>query len=230
MEVKNDDMTDEWKMEYDKRDINLRAQSMIDKTNENGYLYLGSLHVAHNALDLAHLNIEYVLSITHDKSLSEKVPLKNKENKLHISINDKVEDETIKIVNEQFPIAAKWIYDNLISKKKNVLVHCSSGISRSSSMVIWYLMTYNKMNLNDAFQYVFNKRPVILPNDALFNALQQRDTQLFGKLSMDKNCYNAYSLCSMLRFLNVDLKECQNALKSCKYNVTKAAQLLQQKM
>ena len=45
---------------------------------------------------------------------------------------------------------------------------------------------------------------------------------------MDKNIYNAYSLCSMLKFLNVDLKECQTALRSSNYDVMQAAQLLQQ--
>ena len=219
---------DEWKSEYDEREIDLKAQSIIDKTDKNGYLYLSSLHVAHNESDLKHLDIEYVLTITHDKSLSDKVALKNKENKMHISINDKVEDETIKIVNELFPVSTKWIHEKLTVSKKNVLVHCSSGISRSSSMVIWYLISQNKMNLMDAFKFVFDKRPVILPNDALFTALQQKEMELFEELSMDKNCYNAYSLCSMLKFLNVDLKECQTALKSCNYDVMQAAQFLQQ--
>eukprot|EP01083_Nonionella_stella_P002265 6510_1 len=220
--------TSEWMDDYSNRDIAFQAQQIIDKSDDIGALYLSNIQVAHNAKDLMHLQIKYVLTVTHDKSLSEKVPLNSKDCKFHIAINDKVEDETIKAVNSQFPMASQWIHGKLTGLKGNTLVHCSSGISRSSAVIIWYLMSFHEMNLKSAFEHVFNKRPVILPNDALFSALQQKDIQLFGKLSMDKNCYHAFSLCSMLRFLNINLKQCQNALVVCNYNVMDAAQMLQQ--
>eukprot|EP01083_Nonionella_stella_P176985 620763_1 len=88
--------TSEWMDDYSNRDIAFQAQQIIDKSDDIGALYLSNIQVAHNAKDLMHLQIKYVLTVTHDKSLSEKVPLNSKDCKFHIAINDKVEDETIK--------------------------------------------------------------------------------------------------------------------------------------
>ena len=48
-----------------------------------------------------------------------------------------------------------------ISDGKNVLVHCSAGVSRSASIIIAYLMKKNQMKYNDAFKYVKAIRKVI---------------------------------------------------------------------
>ena len=106
------------------------------QTDGHGSLYLSSLHVAHNENDLIHLEIEYVVTITHDQSLTDMVPIKDKNRKLHIAINDKVEKETIKMVDETFSVSAEWVHHKLTTLKRNVLIHCSSGISRSPSFVI----------------------------------------------------------------------------------------------
>ena len=216
---------DDWKEEYDKRDLKDQAQCISESVVNKGALYLSSLTVAHNASDLKYLGIGYVLTITHDQALSNDIPLIKQSNKLHISINDKVEDETIAAVHKDFPAACKWVNDKLTTMEQNVLVHCSSGISRSASFMIWYLMSNHNMNLQQSFQYVFERRPIILPNDALFAALQSFDKSLFKKLSMNKGDYYAYSLAAMFA---VDLSKCQEALRKCNMNVMGAAQLLQQ--
>ena len=146
---------DQWKTQYEKRDLNDQAQCIIAGDKDNGALYLSSLSVAHNEQDLKQLGIEYVLTITHDKSLSDDVPSIHKNRKLHLSINDKVDVETAAAVNKEFPVACEWVQHKLIKIKKNVLVHCSSGISRSSSFIIFYLMSVHKMNLKQSFRDVF---------------------------------------------------------------------------
>ena len=53
---------------------------------------------------------------------------------------------------------------NFINKGKVVFVHCAAGISRSSSMVIAYLMIEKKMRYDEAYGLVKKKRPIICPN------------------------------------------------------------------
>lgn len=46
----------------------------------------------------------------------------------------------------------------------NVYVHCHAGISRSSTVVIAYLMKYYDYSYNEALQYVRTHRPQVRPN------------------------------------------------------------------
>jgi len=46
----------------------------------------------------------------------------------------------------------------------NVLVHCAAGVSRSSTIVIAYLMQKNKWDMETAFKYTRQKRNTVLPN------------------------------------------------------------------
>ncbi|KAL7712512.1 protein-tyrosine-phosphatase [Entamoeba marina] len=51
--------------------------------------------------------------------------------------------------------------------KKPVLVHCEMGISRSSTLVIMYLVSQGK-SLRNSYDLVFDKRPVIDPNNGFW--------------------------------------------------------------
>ncbi len=56
-----------------------------------------------------------------------------------------------------FDVATKFINDAIKSDGK-VYVHCMAGISRSPTIVIAYLMKYEKMNLDDAYNFVKSRR------------------------------------------------------------------------
>ena len=58
------------------------------------------------------------------------------------------------------------------------LVHCRSGISRSASMVISYLIKHYKLSAVDAFYYVKKKRPSVLPNLGFQKQLKAYQTEL----------------------------------------------------
>lgn len=51
-----------------------------------------------------------------------------------------------------------------MSKGEKVFVHCHAGISRSASVIIYYLMKYKKMDFVKAYEFVKSKRDVIGPN------------------------------------------------------------------
>ncbi len=74
---------------------------------------------------------------------------------------------------------------NVKLKKKKVLVHCAAGISRSSTLVLAYLMNCEKMKLFDAFKQVRSKRCVIWPNIGFMNMLIEMEKKLYKTNSMN---------------------------------------------
>ena len=56
---------------------------------------------------------------------------------------------------------------------KTVLVHCAAGVSRSSTVVIAYLMATTEMNWEAALDFVRNRRRCVSPNPGFLLQLQQ---------------------------------------------------------
>ncbi|CAG8505659.1 11233_t:CDS:2 [Diversispora eburnea] len=77
-----------------------------------------------------------------------------------ISINDHRTEN----IAQYFDITSDFIHLALEQENGTILVHCQLGISRSSSIVIAYLMKYQKMSFEDAYKFVTSKRPAIRPN------------------------------------------------------------------
>ena len=49
--------------------------------------------------------------------------------------------------------------------KAKILVHCRAGISRSASVVVYYLMRKNSMDYDTALRYLKERRPIVAPNE-----------------------------------------------------------------
>jgi len=71
-------------------------------------------------------------------------------------------------------------------ENKRCLVHCMAGISRSSSLVLAYLMKHQKMSLKEAFLHTREMRDVIEPNFGFVKQLMQFEHKLFSKNSIAK--------------------------------------------
>ena len=61
----------------------------------------------------------------------------------------------------------------LVVAGERVLVHCAAGISRSSTIVLAYLVARRGYTLREAFEHVHARRPVVWPNDGFMEALIQ---------------------------------------------------------
>jgi protein-tyrosine phosphatase len=70
------------------------------------------------------------------------------------------------------------IISEAVQNKKNVLVHCAAGMSRSATLVLAYLMIENRWSYNEAYQLVKSKRPIIEPNSGFVKQLKGLEYKL----------------------------------------------------
>ena len=76
---------------------------------------------------------------------------------LEINIDDSPEEDLAQYFDQCF----QFIDSN---SDGGTLVHCVSGISRSSSVVIAYLMAKNEWKFQESWQYVKSRRQEVYPN------------------------------------------------------------------
>ena len=70
------------------------------------------------------------------------------------------------------------------SENQNILVHCMNGVSRSVSLVLYYLMILG-MTLNDSIKYLKPKRnQYTRPNVGFFRQLLAIEKELYGTNSI----------------------------------------------
>jgi len=87
-----------------------------------------------------------------------------------------IHDMTHANLFSHFHVTYQFIEEGLAAG--GVLVHCAMGISRSSTIVIAYLMQKNKWDFQTAYQYVMERRPYICPNMGF-----RRQLKMFEKLN-----------------------------------------------
>lgn len=92
------------------------------------------------------------------------------------------DEEQADSMAEALRTAAGFIHKALKKKKNCVVVHCAAGVSRSSTIVLGYLMLHTDRSLRDAFAHVIACRPCIWPNDGFMRALVRLEMQLRGGL------------------------------------------------
>ncbi|CAH0384446.1 unnamed protein product [Bemisia tabaci] len=82
------------------------------------------------------------------------------------------------------------IIDRVREENGKILVHCNAGISRSSSVVIAYLMKYNSLSLAEALNTVKSARPCARPNSGFMKQLHHYENYLSESSSLygKENC------------------------------------------
>lgn len=56
--------------------------------------------------------------------------------------------------------------EHVVNSRDKVLVHCMAGISRSVSLIVYYLMKKYHLDFDNALQFVKNKRKIANPNNS----------------------------------------------------------------
>ena len=135
-------------------------------------LYLGDMIDANNETFIKNKNISCIICV------AEKLKINNT-------------DSNIKVYNyelsDDYNCNISLYFDEIgtiINKENIVLVNCAAGISRSSTIVIAYIMKYYKLDLKNTFIGVRNERNRICPNKNFMKCLLDYELSLFGKNSL----------------------------------------------
>lgn len=130
-----------------------------------GRLFLGSQDSVDSTI-LSQFGITHILSVGIETppflNPSPAIILK------HIPCLDLPETGITTILNESFEFIES-------SQNGRFLVHCNAGVSRSSSVVIGYLIKKFSYTFNEAFELVKKKRECIQPNQGFFKQLKKVD-------------------------------------------------------
>lgn len=127
------------------------------------FLYLGSQDCV-DVETIHNLNITHILSVgiaTPDGTWNEVTSL-------YVSCLDLPETNLTKIwsTSNAFITAAK-------EQNGKVLVHCNAGVSRSTSVVIGYLIIVCGFRFDEAYDLVKSRRNCVRPNDGFLKQLKE---------------------------------------------------------
>eukprot|EP01080_Neovahlkampfia_damariscottae_P003631 gene3631-6447_t len=128
-------------------------------------LFLGSIDSASNTNLMKKLKIEHILSVCGDIPENILNQIQNNFDSKLIKVDDNGIDDL------EFENCFDFINESL--EKNNVLVHCWQGISRSSSVVCYYLMKKQKISFDQSFTIVHSKRPIVKPNYGFAQRLKE---------------------------------------------------------
>ncbi|NWX92782.1 DUS4 phosphatase, partial [Nothoprocta pentlandii] len=78
------------------------------------------------------------------------------------------------------PRAPVPVADAVQERRGRVLVHCQAGISRSATICLAYLMMKQRVRLDEAFEFVKQRRSVISPNFSFMGQLLQFEAQVLA--------------------------------------------------
>jgi len=92
-------------------------------------------------------------------------------------------DRPSQVLVDHFEDLHKFIDEGL--KKGGVLVHCMAGVSRSSTVVISYLMSRQNMTYEQAYKQVKSVRRIIQPNEGFVRQLKHYEKHLQQKTTKE---------------------------------------------
>ncbi|KAM6442536.1 dual specificity protein phosphatase 5 [Liasis olivaceus] len=135
------------------------------------FLYLGSAYHASKCEFLANLNITALLNVSRKSS----EPFTNQFCYKWIP----VEDSHTADISSHFQEAIEFI-DGTRRAGGKILVHCEAGISRSPTICMAYLMKTRKFRLEEAFDYIKQRRSLISPNFSFMGQLLQYESEILS--------------------------------------------------
>ncbi|KAI9510522.1 protein-tyrosine phosphatase-like protein [Russula earlei] len=142
-------------------------------------LYLTCLATARDATQLANLGITHVVSAIEDApTFPSSHPLRT----LHVSVSDYDGEDIL----SHLPATTSFIRGALAESPTNrVLVHCFMGISRSTTVVVAFLIATTNMTPREALAAVRSKRAIVRPNRGFMSQLQEYYTKSSNSLQAE---------------------------------------------
>ncbi|KPM04372.1 mpv17-like protein 2-like [Sarcoptes scabiei] len=175
-------------------------------------LFLSSLKSVRNFEKLRNHSIDILITVMSDKpKLSSHGSIRS----YFFKLDDSEDQELLLIL---FKIVT--FIENSIAKNK-ILVHCLEGISRSSAVVLGFLMLRLKLNLDTALKLARTKRPCFHPNIGFLRQLALLEKTKFSLASNNSwiiryQCMvNGKTKCKNLTNLLLNLKNIENFNNDC---------------
>lgn len=147
-----------------------------------GRLAVGNMHASANHQLLKRNHIHGIVTARESLSLSPMVYRSLGIDIMHIRISDEPQTN----IGKYFAPVFRFIDDFVDGRKPGaVLVHCAAGISRSTTLVISYLI--RKFNWTDqqAIAFVTSRRPCCEPNVGFLKQLQ-RFSEVWSVVRLNK--------------------------------------------
>lgn len=123
------------------------------------FLFLGDCTNAADITQHQALGITHIVDASNTR-VSKSVAKSNNIEYLEI----KIMDSASAAIADHFDTVHTFL-ETARANNGKVLVHCMAGISRSSSLIISYLVKHHNMTLRDAATLVVTERPVVCPNE-----------------------------------------------------------------
>ena len=158
--------------------IELRRKHPRRRTNDNSepsqildpWLYHGDWTQANN------VKLLETLSITHIVNVTERSLLDQSRQILHIPSQNSLTADLLKSFH-----TTNTFLETCREQDDRVLVHCQRGVSRSSTIILAYLMYHKKWTVLQAYEYLLTKRQQAIPNHVLLLQLIRFEHEL-GKV------------------------------------------------
>ena len=131
-----------------------------DENNRKGALWIGNYESAKETTNLAAHNIRYVVSVMEKGMCKDLDRLYQANGITHLVLD--ASDVSGYDISKHFPKAIDFIESSIMTG--NVLVHCFAGISRSSTVVLAYMMKTMGRPWRECLVLVQKHRSVVNPN------------------------------------------------------------------
>jgi predicted protein tyrosine phosphatase len=146
-------------------------------------VYLSGIAVARNPSRLVELNISRVVCCC----MWSEFPVSDELKSITYFRVD-VEDMSKEPIEMFFDDCCDFILESLESNE-GVLVHCRSGVSRSSTIILAFLIKSMGMRLYDAFFLLRSKRSIVTPNIGFMDKLLKLEMAVHGVTSVSLQRY-----------------------------------------
>lgn len=147
-------------------------------------LYYGNSKPAKNEEVLTQMGVKSIVDLIKYESKDKEIKHSDSFNVFHLEVED-LPTNTIAWCEEP----SKFI-DEQLSLNNIVYVHCAQGVSRSSALVIYYLMTRNKQGLKLTFNFIRSIRPVSCPSYGFMKGLSELEQKLFNRITFPPADYS----------------------------------------
>eukprot|EP00656_Telonema_subtile_P020966 TRINITY_DN22012_c0_g1_i1.p1 TRINITY_DN22012_c0_g1~~TRINITY_DN22012_c0_g1_i1.p1 ORF type:complete len:324 (+),score=59.68 TRINITY_DN22012_c0_g1_i1:80-1051(+) len=131
-------------------------------------IYLGSMEAAADSKALRQAEVSSVIDI----SRRENPRFKQQVEYLELNIRDHPEED----IRALFDEALRFIRYGL--RQGSVLIHCKFGRSRSATLVIAYLMKYERLSYREALTLCVSRRNTVRPNSGFITQLLDYEKEL----------------------------------------------------